>query len=234
MKKMSGVVLGSMCVAALGFAAVPETADAAPLNLSCELITPGPNLAPATCPVAPIYSVPGQYNYTQAFTAPQGSGTIAGSDIYGGPSNGFLGAAGFVDDYLFQITSAQADVISATINLGGQYSIDNLFAKVYSLDSNPGGLLASGVPNGPVFYGTINTNGPVTFIQIDPVALTAGSYVLEVSGISDGSLGGSYTGTLNLGTAAVPLPAGLPLLISGMGTLAAFVRRRRLSLGAKA
>jgi hypothetical protein len=62
-------------------------------------------------------------------------------------------------------------------------------------------------------------------VQINPVMLTAGSYVLEISGVANGTLGGSYTGTLNFGS-PVPLPAGLPLLLTGIATLAGFARRR--------
>jgi len=40
----------------------------------------------------------------------------------------------------------------------------------------------------------------------------------------NGTSGGSYSGTLNVNP--VPLPAGLPLLLSGMGLLGGWLRRR--------
>ena len=156
-----------------------------------------------------------------------GSSAIAGSNIYAGPVYNNLGSAGFIDDYFFQISPAQADVVSATIDLGGVYSISNLFARLYTLSANPGGLVTT-TPGGTVDYGVITTNGPVTVVQINPVMLDSGSYVLEITGTSSGSLGGSYTGTLNLN--AVPLPGPLALVLSGLGALFGlnfFARRPR-------
>jgi hypothetical protein len=170
-----------------------------------------------------MYAVPGQYNYGNQFTTPIGSTPIAGSNIYGGAANGFLGSAGFIDDYFFNIAPAQADVVSATIDLGGVFSIGNLFARVYSLTANPGGLVTT-TPVGAVDYGVITPSGPVTLVQINPVTLSTGSYVLEISGTDTGSQGGSYTGTLNL--SAVPLPGALALLLSGLVGLCALATRR--------
>jgi hypothetical protein len=224
--KTTGKLLGFTGLAVLGLWAVSGSAEANTLALSCQVMTPDPNAASTSCPAsAPTYLVPGQYTYDQSFSNPEASGAIIGSNIYGGPMYGNLGAAGFVDDYFFQITPAQADVVSATISLGDLFSVDTLFARIYSLDANPGGLVSTGVPNGPVLYGTMNTSGPVSLVQINPVMLTAGSYVLEISGVANGTLGGSYTGTLNFGS-PVPLPAGLPLLLTGIATLAGFARRR--------
>jgi hypothetical protein len=53
--------------------------------------------------------------------------------------------------------------------------------------------------------------------------LNAGTYVLEVRGNVVGSAGGSYSGNLNL--VPTPLPAALPLLLSGIGLLGGVIRR---------
>jgi hypothetical protein len=79
-------------------------------------------------------------------------------------------------------------------------------------------------PNGTVDYGTVQQVGPATLVQINPTMLGAGSYVLEISGTSSGSIGGNYTGSLEL--QAVPLPAALPLLLSGFGLVGGLRRRR--------
>jgi hypothetical protein len=215
-----GRALACICLAVLPGLGGP-TAFASSLTLTCELLSTGPN---PSCPsTAPMYAVPGQYNYGNQFTTPIGSTPIAGSNIYGGAANGFLGSAGFIDNYFFNIAPAQADVVSATIDLGGVFSIGNLFARIYSLTANPGGLVTT-TPVGAVDYGVITPSGPVTLVQINPVTLATGSYVLEISGTDTGSQGGSYTGTLNL--SAVPLPGTLALLLSGLGVLFAFAARR--------
>ncbi len=224
MKRVNTMRYGAL-VGLLAFIWQPGAVSASTLVLTCELLSTGTN---PSCPAtAATYAVPGQYNYQNSFSAPTGKTPIAQSNIYGGAVNGNLGTAGFIDDYFFNIASARADVVSATIDLGGVYSIDGLFARIYSLGANPGGLVTT-TPNGPVDYGTITPSGPVDLIQINPVALTSGSYVLELSGTASGSLGGSYTGTLNLDPmSVVPLPAALPLLLSGVGILGGLLVRRR-------
>ena len=67
--------------------------------------------------------------------------------------------------------------------------------------------------------------------MINPVTLSSGSSVLEITGTSCGSLGGSYTGTLILSQVAVPLPASLPLLVSGL-LLAGWLLEQRQRLAA--
>jgi len=224
MKRSNTIRYGAL-VGLLALFWQPGAVSASTLVLTCELLSAGPN---PSCPAsAATYAVPGQYNYQNTFSIPTGSTPIAQSNIYGGAVNGNLGTAGFIDDYFFNIASAQADVVSATIDLGGVYAIDGLFARIYSLAANPGGLVTT-TPNGQVDYGTITPSGPVDLIQINPVALTSGSYVLELSGTVSGSLGGSYTGTLNLDSVSVvPLPAALPLLLSGVGILGALLIHRR-------
>ncbi|MGO9803423.1 MAG: FxDxF family PEP-CTERM protein [Steroidobacteraceae bacterium] len=221
---------GVVCASLLGMLAFGLTggARAATLTLSCELLSGG---STGSCATAPMYTVPGQYNYVQSFSSPTGSTAISGSNIYAGSTYGSLGSAGFIDDYAFQITPAQADVVTATINLAGAYSIGNLFARIYSLASNPGGEVLT-TPAGPVDYGTIVTSGAATEVVINPVMLTAGSYVLEITGTASGSLGGSYTGTLNLN--AVPLPPALTLLLSGLGALGVLLAGRRRLVSAAA
>ena len=196
------------------------TAKAASLTLTCQLLSPGSG---TSCPAtAPPYPVPGQYNYLDSFSSPTASGQISGSNIYGGSSYGNLGSAGFIDDYFFQISPASADAVSATIS-NGTFAISNLFARLYSLSANPGGLVLT-KPDGTVFYGDITDSGPATLVQINPVTLAAGSYVLEISGTASGLSGGSYTGTLNL--SPVPLPASLPLLLTGLLGFAGMLLQR--------
>lgn len=215
------LALGALGTCALLTLSRPAKADT--LTLTCQLLSPGGS---KSCPAsAPMYAVPGQYNYVDSFSNPTASGKIAGSDIYGGSSYGDLGPAGFIDDYFFQITPASADAVSATIS-NGTFAVSNLFARLYTLSANPGGLVLT-QPAGTVYYGDITDNGPATLVQINPVTLAAGSYVLEISGTASGPSGGSYTGTLNL--SPVPLPPSFSLLLSGMLGFAGLILSRSRS-----
>lgn len=216
-------ILVAYATSACALLALVGTANAGSLTLTCQLLSPGSG---SSCPAtAPMYSVPGQYNYVDSFSAPEASGKISGSTIYGGAANGNLGPAGFIDDYFFQISPANADAVSATIS-NGPFAVSDLFATIYSLSANPDGLVLD-QPVGTVYYGDITTSGPATLVQINPVTLAAGAYVLQISGTSSGSAGGSYTGTLNL--SPVPLPPSLPLLLAGLLGFAGLILPRARS-----
>jgi len=213
-------ILAICATSACALLSVAGTAKAGSLTLTCQLLSPGGGVScPAT---APMYSVPGQYNYVDGFSSPEASGKIAGADIYGGSAYGNLGDPGFIDDYFFQISPASADAVSATIS-NGTFAVSNLFATIYSLSANPGGLVLD-QPVGTVYYGDITASGPATLVQVNPVTLAAGSYVLQISGTSSGSAGGSYTGTLNL--SPVPLPPSLPLLFTALLGFAGLIFQR--------
>lgn len=213
-------ILAAGLIGACALLTVAGKATAGTLTLTCQLLSPGGG---ATCPTtAPIYTVPGQYNYVDGFSSPIASGKVSGSDIYGGSAYGNLGSAGFIDDYFFQISPANADAVSATIS-NGTFAVSDLFATIYSLSANPDGLVL-GAPAGKVYYGDITESGPATLVKINPVTLAAGEYVLQVSGTNSGSAGGSYTGTLNL--SPVPLPPSFPLLLTGLLGFAALLRAR--------
>ncbi len=208
-------ILAAGAIGAGALLTLTGPARAASMLPTCQLLSSG---AETSCPAtAPAFTVPGQYNYGDTFAPGAAGGSIAGSDINGG-------TAGFIDDYLFQISPASADAVSATIS-DQTHQVGNLFARLYSLSTNPGGLVLT-EPSGTTYDGVVDSLGPVTVVTINPVTLAAGSYVLEISGTASGSAGGSYTGTLNL--SPVPLPASFPLLLSGMlGLAGLFLQRSR-------
>lgn len=209
-------ILSAALLSACTLLALAGTARASSLVLTCQAQTPG---TPSTCPAtAPMYSVPGLYLYGDSLTSPDGSGAITGSDINGN-------TAGFIDAYLFDIAPAKADAVSATISDGGTISVSDLFARLYTLSSNPQGLVL-GTPVGPVYNGVITNSDGSTTVTIGEVMLPAGSYVLEISGTENGTFAGGYTGSLDL--APVPLPASFTLLLTGLlGFAGLFAQRYR-------
>jgi hypothetical protein len=212
-------ILSIIFLGACALLALAGTAKASNLTLSCQALTPG-TASPATCPTsATMYSVPGLYSYVDSFGAGDGNGAITGSDINGS-------SPGFIDAYFFQIAPARADAVTAEISDGSAISTSDLFARLYTLTSNPQGLVL-GTPVGPVYNGTVSTdaNGATT-VSIGQIMLPAGSYVLEVSGTESGSFAGGYTGSIDL--APVPLPASFPLFLTGLiGFAGLFVQRYR-------
>ena len=158
--------------------------------------------------------------YGDGFSAPT-------TPISGSPLPGY----GFYDDFYFSVPSgASADSITSTIDLGNLLAISGLQVRLYELAGNPPPVL--GAPG----HGTLvsswsqsvnSSSGNTGDIEVlDTTLSQAGTYVLEVRGNVTGSLGGSYSGTLNI--SPVPLPAALPSLLSGLGMLGARARRRRM------
>jgi hypothetical protein len=156
--------------------------------------------------------LPASAGYTNTFGASPG-------DIAGAP--GFS----FYDDYIFTVANATVDSVTSAINLG-TLSLNSLQERVYAVGSNTLPVLAQ--PQGfqtnwtaPVSFSAGAETGMLTVLN--PTMLSAGTYVLEIRGDVTGG-GGSYSGVLNLNP--VPLPAALPLLLSGLGLLGGLVRKR--------
>jgi hypothetical protein len=212
-------ILIKTCVSAAlcGGLSVAQASTLAPLNLTWEATAAGttnPN------PGANLLAVPGTTFYGNSFSAP----TAPTTPIAGSPAPGY----DFYDDFVFTIQSASLDSVTASIDLGSLLSISNLAVRLYNTSGNPV-LPVLSVPNG----GTIDawssplTSAPGVTGTIDVLtspSLAAGTYVLEVRGDVTGTAGGSYSGTLNL--SPVPIPAALPLILSGLGLLGGAARRR--------
>jgi hypothetical protein len=178
------------------------------------------------------------YDQTAGGVTGNGAGTafttLPASDGYTntfGPSTGPLpGSPGFTfnDYYVFTVAAATADSMSSEVNLGA-LSIADLEERVYSVPTNATQSLVTGTPTGfqtdwttPVSISGVGASGMITVL--DPTTLAAGTYVLEIRGDVTGSSGGTYEGSLNL--EPVPLPAALPLLLSGFGLLGGTLRKR--------
>jgi hypothetical protein len=159
-------------------------------------------------------SLPTSDTYARTFNSP--TGQIG--------STGF----GFYDDFIFSIARASADAITSTIDFANVLGINNLQTRLYNFNGNPD-LPVLGAPAGgaiDAWSSTLNlAPGTNETINVLPMTmLSAGTYVLEVRGNVTGGAGGSYSGNLNL--VPTPLPAALPLLLSGIGLLGGAVRRR--------
>jgi hypothetical protein len=128
----------------------------------------------------------------------------------------------FYDNYIFSISSASANSLTSSINLGAFLGLDSFQVRLYELGSNPT-LPVLGSPAGGTLIESwsmpINFSPGMTgLLSVIPEhVLNSGAYVLEVRGNVSGLAGGSYSGVLNLST--VPLPAAAWLLLSALSGL---------------
>jgi hypothetical protein len=165
--------------------------------------------------------VPGQYQINRQFAAPQPNALLGTSGV---------GSYSFQDTYVLTVpTVTSGDVLTATLNLGDIFNISNLQVRMYGFAA---GTTLPGPTVGSVPAGALNTIAWTGFapgqnsVTLNFSAIPAGTYYLDIRGSVTGSAGGSYLAALNV--QPVPLPAALPLLLSGLGLVG--LRRRRTAL----
>ena len=143
------------------------------------------------------------------------------------------GTVDFYDDYVFTTRGAVGNSITTKISLGDlndpNLAINNLQVRLYRIDaSNPAGTTGSVSTNIVDSWSTSVNLAPgvtSTLAITLPAAFGAGTYDLQIRGDVAGGAGGSYSGVLNL--VPVPLPAALPLLLSGLGLFGGLVGRSK-------
>jgi hypothetical protein len=158
--------------------------------------------------------------------------TLPASDFFGNNLSAASGTVGspadpgftFYDDYILTVANSTVDAASFVLNEGTVLAVDNLQMRLYEVDPknplpnlshSPAGLMAD-------WSAPISANGSST--NLGATLLNSGTYILEVRGDVTGTAGGSYAGLIDL--QPVPLPAALPLLLSGLGLLGGVVRKR--------
>jgi hypothetical protein len=202
---VKGILSGALAMSGVG-TALAVTSN---LPLSDETVSTGTTSYNTGSSLA----VPGTYTYANTFSGATGSTPVPGK------------TAGFYDDYIFTISGATADSLTSTINLGDTFAINGLQVALFNYTAGQ----TTPISGSPVTAGwsTAFNSGPTsgTIAVISDTVLAPGSYALEVQGTVAGTAGGSYSGSLNL--APVPLPAALPLLLSGLGAIGFFGRRGR-------
>jgi hypothetical protein len=163
--------------------------------------------------------VPGQYTFSNQFSSSQaGLDPLAISPV--GPYT-------FMDSYRFTIGEAVAgSTLVASLGLGDTFNIDSLQLRLYRTPTATTDPTLPGIPAGSTLLtGWQGSSGGGTTITSLFDAVQSGTYILDVAGIANGLQGGSYVGQLNL-SSPVPLPGGALLLLSGLGAVGTFVRRR--------
>ena len=217
MKQITRFIPTLKVVMLLGASALAQNALAATISLNYEATSAGQTGGNNTTPT--VLSVPASYTFGQTFSA---NTTLI-------PSTSF----DFYDDYLFTVTAATVNASAITIDLGATSQITNLDVRLFSWNgsvenpttagSTTTNRITLGSPSSTPFQGNPNPLPGGSYVKLPDQNLAAGTYVLQVRGVINGSAGGAYSGTVN--TAPIPVPAAFPLLISGLGMLGLFRRR---------
>jgi hypothetical protein len=172
-------------------------------------------------------AVPGQYTFTDSFVSQQPMSPNLGTSA--------VGAYDFQDSYRFTIgAGASGDSLVASLGLGDTFNIANLQFRLYEVVTPTTAPIVGGIPPGSTLI--TSWMGPPSGsneVQATFTDIRSGTYILDIAGIANGTSGGTYIGQLNINS-PVPVPATLPLLLSGLGGLWAVARRRRTALSAGA
>jgi hypothetical protein len=169
------------------------------------------------------------YNFSNGIAAPLGSY----KDVQINDANQGMENIGFVDTYVFAITASTTNAFAFSLNLSSTSGLQDLTARLYEYSANGVQNLTIG-GTGPVQTAqtvdnwSLSTNPSGSGIASTSIAasnLGAGEYVLEIAGLEMGTANGAYSG--QLGIAPVPLPAGLPLLLSGLAGIGFNILRRK-------
>jgi len=157
------------------------------------------------------------YNFFNSYSLPANAS-------YTGTLNGY--SYNFDDNYVIDVPQSAASAYIFSLNFTQQLGIQDLSARLYAYNAGTVQNLTvggTGAMNGVVAGWSTDQNGTISSTTLS-ADVPAGEYVLQVVGLQTGTVSGMYNGSLAI--TPVPVPAGLPLLLSGLAGMA-FLRRRR-------
>jgi hypothetical protein len=130
----------------------------------------------------------------------------------------------FGDIYSFSLGSAAGETQYGVIDLPFPFFGLGTSLSYAALYANPDGVTTGfngdeGLPMEKVFG---DANNEINFTR-SPTS--AGSYFLVVSGVTTGTNGGAYSGSI-LATAPIPEPESYAMLLAGLGVMGAIAMRR--------
>lgn len=133
----------------------------------------------------------------------------------------------FWDSYFFTVPESSATSVTTVININDFYALSNVSARIYQGGTHETALV---VPNTLAQASAITSNiAPgvdVSTIALNVASLSAGTYTLQIKGNITGSIGGGYSGVLQL-AAPIPEPESYGMLLAGLGLITGISRLRK-------
>jgi hypothetical protein len=182
------------------------------------------SLNPSFGIIAPTVS----YGISNAF-----NGAPIAADFPSGVATGNGGPWNFYDDYTFTVGAGGSIIQSALIAFNTTFSgINNLQGRIIGVTGtfNAAGNLGAPASGNTLIDSWVNTSpvAGINTVNLNSTTFGPGTYDLQIRGEvlgtpPTGGYGGSITFT------PVPLPAALPLLLSGLGLFAMMRRKQRLT-----
>jgi hypothetical protein len=214
-------------LSALALIAVAQQAAASTINVTDDVTYTGTSVL-----VTPISAVNGTITPTVSYGI---------SDAYNGapiaanfPTTIATGSGGpwnFYDDYIFTVGASGSNIQSALISFNTQFAgINDLQGRIIAVSGtfNAANNLGSPASGNTLIDSWVNTSpvAGVNTVNLNSTSFGPGTYDLQIRGEVLGSPpSGGYGGSVTF--TPVPLPAALPLLLSGLGLFAGFSGRRR-------
>ena len=150
--------------------------------------------------------------------------TAVGSVTVGAPAafSGFAPVGAFIDTFTFDLPTnggSGYSVINFPVSIPGVGSFNSLLTTMTLFSDPDSDVIGDELP---VF--TVSQIGGADSLSKSWGELAAGSYFLLISGFTNGSLGGIYSGAISV--TAVPEPETWALLAAGLGVVGLKLRRR--------
>lgn len=140
------------------------------------------------------------------------------------------GASSFSDIFSFTLSEPNMasgySVVNFPLNIPDLGSFNTVLATLSLVSAGADGVQGGGddvVLKSTVLPSTGNTSDHLSLAWSQPLH---GPAYLNVTGVTDGSLGGLYSGSISI--SAIPEPESFAMLLAGLGLMGAVVRRRSM------
>ena len=140
------------------------------------------------------------------------------------PFSGFATPGIFGDTFLFSLPAnggSAYSVVNFPLTIPGVGSFNTIFSSI-SLFSNPDGIAFNG--DDQFLKASVAGGGAASSLSLDFGGTNGGNMFLTIQGITNGTIGGLYSGAIN--ASPVPLPPAVWMLGSALVGLATVGRRK--------